>query len=488
MTVTYGFYDSLAGDRKYNAEQMSRIFEGIIADGIFASIGGAFAVTQATGMSVQVAAGRAWFSYTWTLNDSAFIANVLASEPALPRIDTVVIEVNKDLAVRANSIKVIKGTPNASPVAPTLANTATLKQYPLADLYIAAGVTSIITANITNRIGSVATPFVTSPVPQFNFGPFLANWEASFSTWFNNLVNQLSGSQVTNLQNQIDVLTANITKVDNYIITPSAPSNILTVSIKTLAGTDATAGNPIRFKIGDTVYSLTAGASIVKAASTNWMNMGSLELAGRPVDLFVYAIAESGASAGLKFGLSRHPYSKYMGDFINTNTDEKYIAGNWTNFVSTDPVLNIGRIRAQLSGTPNFLWSIPSPYVVNRPIYESDWLTWLPQYTGFSVVPTGNDYYKVNGDTVLIHRDAGTNGTSNLTTFTMTYPFKFVTSSAAGGLINVWDNNAASSTIGHMQTTAGSNLVSLYKSFFQGVWTNTGAKNAYAPDFIYKIR
>ncbi len=35
MSVTFGFYNSVNGDRKYDAIQMSSIFDGIIRDGVF---------------------------------------------------------------------------------------------------------------------------------------------------------------------------------------------------------------------------------------------------------------------------------------------------------------------------------------------------------------------------------------------------------------------------------------------------------------------
>ena len=44
MALTSGFYNSINGDRTYNAEQMSSIFDGIINDGVFASIGKVFQV------------------------------------------------------------------------------------------------------------------------------------------------------------------------------------------------------------------------------------------------------------------------------------------------------------------------------------------------------------------------------------------------------------------------------------------------------------
>ena len=57
MSVTYGFYNSLNGDRKYNAEQVSSLFDGLIIDGVFASVGMAFAVKATTGITVNVGIG-----------------------------------------------------------------------------------------------------------------------------------------------------------------------------------------------------------------------------------------------------------------------------------------------------------------------------------------------------------------------------------------------------------------------------------------------
>ena len=57
MSVSSGFFNSLNGDRKYNAAQMSAIFDGLIIDGVFASIGTAFAVKAAGGLTVNVGIG-----------------------------------------------------------------------------------------------------------------------------------------------------------------------------------------------------------------------------------------------------------------------------------------------------------------------------------------------------------------------------------------------------------------------------------------------
>lgn len=194
MSVTYGFYNSLNGDRKYNAEQISSIFDGLIVDGVFASIGTAFAVEAAGGLTVNVGIGRAWFNHTWTLNDSILPLTAPESEVLLDRIDAVVLEVNSMESVRKNSIKIVAGTPSSEPVRPTLENEVNVHQYPLAYIYRKFGSTVITQADITNMVGTDSTPFVTGIIQtisldellgqwQAQLDQFVANEEADFSEW-----------------------------------------------------------------------------------------------------------------------------------------------------------------------------------------------------------------------------------------------------------------------------------------------------------------
>ena len=67
MTVTFGFYNSVEGDRVYSANEFGSLFDGIIIDGIFESVGAAFGVREQTGlnMNIVVGSGRCWFDRTW---------------------------------------------------------------------------------------------------------------------------------------------------------------------------------------------------------------------------------------------------------------------------------------------------------------------------------------------------------------------------------------------------------------------------------------
>lgn len=206
MPVTYGFYDSLNGDRTYNANQLSSMLDGVITDGIFSTIGLNLVVRNGTGMNVIVGSGRAWFNRTWTDNDTDLILAVDASDVVLNRIDNVVLEVNSAVDTRANSIKIVKGSPASTPSAPALVHTEFIHQYKLAEILISAGVTEITADKLTNKVGLSETPFAAGAIDTVNIDNLLAQWDAEFQLWFTNLQNQLTENQVTNLQNQIDGL------------------------------------------------------------------------------------------------------------------------------------------------------------------------------------------------------------------------------------------------------------------------------------------
>ena len=51
MSVTFGFYNSKEGDRRYDAIQMSSIFDGIIQDGILQHVGTAMVVKESEALN-----------------------------------------------------------------------------------------------------------------------------------------------------------------------------------------------------------------------------------------------------------------------------------------------------------------------------------------------------------------------------------------------------------------------------------------------------
>lgn len=202
MAVTYGFYNSSNGDRKYNALQFSRLFEGIIRDGVFSTVGGSLMVVAASNLTVNISPGRAWFNNTWTNNDALLPLTLDPAEAILNRYDAIVLEVAPD--ERENRFKIVKGTPATTPAKPTMIKTGGIYQYPLAYIYVGKGVGSISQANISNAVGTTECPFITGAMQQVTTNDIVAQWESEFDAWFSNVQSQLEGNVVTNLQNQID--------------------------------------------------------------------------------------------------------------------------------------------------------------------------------------------------------------------------------------------------------------------------------------------
>lgn len=225
MAVTYGFYNSLNKDRVYNAEQISSIFDGVITDGVFASIGDTLATVPGTGMQVVVKTGKCWFNGTWTINDSLLPLDIEVADVNLSRIDAVVVEVNATVAVRKNSIKIIKGAASANPTNPVMKSGESIYQYPIAYVRVDAGVTSITADKISINVGRGTCPFVTSILQQTNINDLFNQWDTEFKIWFDNLKTQLSGDVAVNLQRQINEMLPDSMTRDILKLGPNATTN-----------------------------------------------------------------------------------------------------------------------------------------------------------------------------------------------------------------------------------------------------------------------
>lgn len=182
--VTSGFYDSDNHDRKYNSRQFGSIFDGVIRDGIFMSIGTCFRVIPGEGMMVIVGIGRAWFNHTWLLNDAPLPMTMPQSELLLDRIDAIVLDFDANPEVRDNDIKIIKGTPSKTPQRPTLINNPNRHQYPIAYISIKAGVTEIRLADITSTVGASSTPYVSGILEAASIEALTDQWKDQWDIFY----------------------------------------------------------------------------------------------------------------------------------------------------------------------------------------------------------------------------------------------------------------------------------------------------------------
>jgi hypothetical protein len=130
-----------------------------LTTGYFAGSGGELAVTASSpaDMNINVATGEAWIQGYYYKNTASKVLAVTAADGSNPRIDRVVLEL--DLVTnRLINLKMLDGTPAASPVAPTLTQSGTTYQITLAQVYVAAGATSLATGTITDERDTVTAP------------------------------------------------------------------------------------------------------------------------------------------------------------------------------------------------------------------------------------------------------------------------------------------------------------------------------------------
>ncbi|MDE6658384.1 MAG: hypothetical protein K2J88_07380, partial [Oscillospiraceae bacterium] len=107
--VTYGFFNSIDGDRKYNADDISNFFLKLISDGVFPTPANSMQVQEVSGMTVKVSAGWGFIKCKWINNDSDFYLTLDEPDIVLDRKDRIVMRLNKD--TRLIEIAVKKGTP-----------------------------------------------------------------------------------------------------------------------------------------------------------------------------------------------------------------------------------------------------------------------------------------------------------------------------------------------------------------------------------------
>lgn len=190
MSVSFGFYNSVNHDRKYDAIQIARIFDGIITDGVYHSIGEAFSVNHNSGLTVNVSSGRAWFDHTWTYNDAIIVLQHNAAHQVYDRIDAVVLQVNE--TSRTNSIIVKEGTASSSPSKPSMTDSDEIHEHPLAYVTIRANATDIASKDINYVVGTSECPFVAGVQNGVDIDALVRNWTDEFDAMFAKLENQIT--------------------------------------------------------------------------------------------------------------------------------------------------------------------------------------------------------------------------------------------------------------------------------------------------------
>lgn len=233
MALEYGFFNAVQQtdgtyDRVYNAEQMSRYFNGLVSPGVYESVGGGLQVRAGTGMTVQVQTGRAILgdNCQWLDNDAVLDITLSAAHVTLNRYTAIVMRL--DYTNRNISIVAVDGANATAPTKPAMTRTSAIMEYCLAYVYVGKGVTTITQSAITDtRPDNTVCGWVTGLVQQVDTSQLFLQWqtayaefyaqmqawqtqqEAAFDSWFSTLTGQLQvNTYIQEYRNTVSVTTS----------------------------------------------------------------------------------------------------------------------------------------------------------------------------------------------------------------------------------------------------------------------------------------
>ena len=119
MAVRSGYFNSIGGDRKYNADDMSMYFDKLISSGVYPNPSTNLQVVAGTGMTINVSPGRGIVNCRWINNDAAYPLEISQADAVLDRIDAVIMKLDLSENVRDVHFEIKKGTAASNPQAMT---------------------------------------------------------------------------------------------------------------------------------------------------------------------------------------------------------------------------------------------------------------------------------------------------------------------------------------------------------------------------------
>lgn len=214
MSQKSSFFNSVNGDRKYNAETFASYFKSFIGNGVYPNPSSNLIVSAAAGMNITIAAGKGFINGYFYENTTPLNKAIDVSDGVLKRIDRVVLRL--DHVGRQITIEVKKGTPASTPTAPALTRNADIHELALADVRINNGDTNVLQANITDqRLNTSLCGIVHGVVEQVDTAAIFTQYQAAlndfetiqqaeFENWVNGLKQVLDENTAGNLLNLIN--------------------------------------------------------------------------------------------------------------------------------------------------------------------------------------------------------------------------------------------------------------------------------------------
>ena len=198
MAQKSGFFNSINGDRNYDASDVARFLKKFFTNGVFNNT---LQVSSNDNMTVTVSSGNAnieGYSYE---NDANLTFDIDEADSTLSRIDSVILRL--DLSNRQITAMILQGSYASTPAQPSIVRTGNIYDLRLANISVPAEATRITSAMITDTRFTNDCGNVVGAVQQIDTSNVFAQYESMFNDWFSELEVELDGNVAANLETQI---------------------------------------------------------------------------------------------------------------------------------------------------------------------------------------------------------------------------------------------------------------------------------------------
>lgn len=233
--IKSGIFNSVNGDRKYDARDFASYFSTFIGNGVFPNPETGFKVVANNTLTITIKKGDAWINGYIVQNTDDYKLTIALADGVLNRIDRIVLQLNYLNREIVPLVK--KGQFASAPVAPSLKRDKDAYEIAIADIYVSKGSFAITDADITDvRLNKSLCGIVHGVVDQVDtttiFNQYLdwltrtkqkheqdtqniisgfttfteaekQRYKSEFTSWFNNLKVVLDGNVAGNLANEI---------------------------------------------------------------------------------------------------------------------------------------------------------------------------------------------------------------------------------------------------------------------------------------------
>ena len=213
--VSYRADGTPVWDRAISSAPLRKLYKSLFSDGVLPNPSTNLQVAAVTGRVVKVLAGFALCNGCQKLQEVDLEIQLPVSDATYDRIDTIVLRLDDNEAVRACEFFVISGVAASTPRVPELTQSDSIWEIGLANIYRKANSTEVTNANITDTRYDTSRCGIISSISRFDTKTLYQQIEADLKEfkeinqadmlkWFETLKSQLSGDVAVNLQMQIN--------------------------------------------------------------------------------------------------------------------------------------------------------------------------------------------------------------------------------------------------------------------------------------------